>query len=89
MVRELSAELIEYLVELGASDHYEGCDDLFNRFPSARSGAFMRLAPQSWRNATDFLDTSQLGAPIAQPITEFTNRLDVQSPYGDTASPAS
>ncbi len=64
MVRELSAGLIEYLVEVGASDRYEKCGVLFERFPSAQSGAFMRLAPQEWYKVAEFLSNSELPALI-------------------------
>jgi len=64
MVRELPAGLIEYLVELGTSDRYEECGALVERFPSAQSGAFMRLAPQDWYKVADFLSNSELPALI-------------------------
>lgn len=74
MARELPAELVKYLAELGASARYEGYDDLFERFPSARSGAFMRFAPQSWTDAADFLSSNQLGALI-KALTVVEQRL--------------
>ena len=74
MVRELPAELIEHLVELGASDRYEECSALCERFPGAQSGAFMRLAPQTWRNTADLLSSSQLAALI-KTLTVLEKRL--------------
>jgi len=74
MVRELPAGLIECLVEVGASDRYEECGALFERFPSAQSGAFMRLAPQPWYDVADLLNHSQLAALI-KTLTYVEQRL--------------
>lgn len=74
MVRELTTELIEYLVELGASSRYEECEDLFRRFPSTRSGGFMRLSPHSWVDATHSLSSSQV-ASLIMALTVVEQRL--------------
>jgi hypothetical protein len=64
MAPELSTELIEYLIKLGASGRYDECDDLAERFPNSQSGAFMRLAPQAWYDIAGSLSASQLVALI-------------------------
>jgi len=74
MVRELPAELVEYLVELGASDRYEECGALYERFPDAQSGAFMRLAPQAWYDTADLLSHGELTVLI-RALTVLEQRL--------------
>jgi hypothetical protein len=64
MVRELPDELIECLVNLGASARYAERDDLFQRFRDIGSGAFMRLAPHHWGEVTGALNPSELAALI-------------------------
>jgi len=64
MTPELSQNLIQHLVEIGASGRFEGGEKISALFPSARSGSFMRLAPHSWYTVAASLDDAQLIACI-------------------------
>jgi hypothetical protein len=64
MAPELSQNLIQHLIEIGASGRFEYGEKIPSLFPSARSGSFMRLAPHSWYAVAASLDDSQLIACI-------------------------
>ena len=64
MAQGLSQHLIHYLAEIGASGRFEDGEKIPSLLPSARSGSFMRLAPQSWYAVANELDDAQLIACI-------------------------
>ncbi len=64
MAPELSQNLIQHLVEIGASGRLEDGEEISSLFPSARSGSFMRLGPHSWYAVAASLDDAQLIACI-------------------------
>lgn len=64
MAPELSQDLIQHLIEIGASGRFEDGEKIPLQFPSARSGSFMRLAPHSWYAVAASLDDAQLIACI-------------------------
>jgi len=74
MAPELSPELIQHLVEIGETESFDDGEQLPVRFPLSRSGAFMRLAPQSWYDIASSLDGEQLVALI-KTLTVFEQRL--------------
>lgn len=64
MASDLPQDLIQHLIEIGASGRFEDAEEIPSRFPSVRSGSFMRLAPQSWYAVAASLDDHQLIACI-------------------------
>ena len=64
MAPELSQNLIQHLIEIGASGRFEDGEKIPSFFPSSRSGSFMRLAPHSWYEVAVTLDDAQLIACI-------------------------
>jgi hypothetical protein len=56
----ISQELIEHLVKIGCSENFEDLGVLVNTFPSARSGAFMRLRPEAWKQVVDNITHEEL-----------------------------
>ena len=74
MTPELSPELIQHLVEIGETERFDDGEQLPVRFPLSRSGAFMRLAPQSWYDVASSLDAEQLVALI-KTLTVLEQRL--------------
>lgn len=64
MAQELSQDLIQRLIEIGESERFEDGENISSLCSSARSGAFMRLAPQSWYAVAASLDDPQLIACI-------------------------
>lgn len=74
MAQELTQELIQHLVEIGASQRFDDDERLFARFPLSRSGAFMRLRQEAWYEATSSLDVTQLVALI-KTLTVLEQRL--------------
>lgn len=74
MAPELSPELIQHLVEIGESQFFDDIEQLPTRFPLSRSGALMRLAPQSWYETASPLGAAQLVALI-RALTVLEQRL--------------
>lgn len=74
MSSEMPDELIAYLVKLGESGRYEECNDIGDRFPMARSGSFMRFAPQPWYDKAEALNASQL-ASLIKALTVLEQRI--------------
>lgn len=64
MAPGLSQNLIHHLAEIGASERFEDGEKIPSLLPFARSGSFMRLAPQSWYAVANELDDAQLIACI-------------------------
>lgn len=64
MAPELSQNLIQHLIEIGESGHFDDGEKILSLFPSTHSGFFMRLAPHSWYEVAVSLDDAQLIACI-------------------------
>jgi hypothetical protein len=64
MAPELSQDLIQHLIDVGASERFADDELIPSCCPSARSGSFMRLAPQAWYEVADSLDDAQIVACI-------------------------
>jgi hypothetical protein len=71
---ELSQQLIRYLVKMGETESFGGCDSLIAQFPRIRSGNLMRLPRLAWRDVAASLGDTRLVALI-KTLTMLDRRL--------------
>jgi len=77
MSNSIPKELIDYLIEIGYSEDFDNLCELGDRFPEARNGVFMRLAPDAWYCVADGITQEEIVCLI-----KSITRLEAYNNFG-------